>query len=185
MFNEVGFERATVDEIAARAGVSKATVYSHFRDKYALYAAYLSEESDGLRESVSCMLLGSEPVGEVGAALQRAGECLLALVLDPAIARFQRNVSAEVERFPELGQMLFDNGPAAMIRVIGDYLWRWHEHGALRIEDRHTAAVHFVMLCHGDLVIRSQFGVLPDPLQPAIVESARAAVAVFLRAYAA
>jgi TetR/AcrR family transcriptional repressor of mexJK operon len=183
LFSEVGFERACVDEIAARAGVSKATVYSHFHDKKALYAAYLSEEVDSLRESVRCMLLSAEPVGDIGVALREAGERLLALFLDPAIVNFYRNASAEIERFPELGQTLFDSGPAAMISVIGTYLSRWHERGALRLDDPHTAAIHFVMLCHGDLVARSQLGVLPDPLQPAIAETVRKAVDAFLLAY--
>jgi TetR/AcrR family transcriptional regulator, mexJK operon transcriptional repressor len=166
VFSEVGFERACVDVIAARAGVSKATVYSHFQDKKALYVAYLSEEIDALRASVRCMLLSAEPVGDVGLALREAGEKLLALFLDPAIVRFYRNASAEVERFPELGPMLFDNGPAAMISVISVYLSRWRDRGALRFEDPQVAALQFVMLCHGDLVARSQLGVLPDPLQP-------------------
>lgn len=183
MFSEVGFERACVDAIAAQAGVSKATVYTHFNDKQALYAAYLSEEVDSLRESVRCMLLSAEPVGDVGPALQAAGERLLALFLDPAIVKFYRNASAQVERIPELGQMLFDNGPAAMISVISIYLSRWQQRGALRLDDPDVAAVHFVMLCHGDLVARSQLEVLPEPLQPAITETVRQAVEVFLRAY--
>src|SRR5690554_6403787 len=117
-----------------------------------------------MRDSVRCMLLSGEPVGEIGPALQCAGERLLALFLDPALVRFYRNTSAEVERFPELGELLFDNGPGAMIKVISDYLWRWHEHGALRLDDPRVAAVQFVMLCHVELVVRSQLGVLPDPL---------------------
>ena len=185
VFRELGFERASVDQVAARAGVSKATVYNHFHDKKSLYAACLSEEADALRDGVRCMLLRSEPTGDIGAALQMAGERLLALFLDPTIVGFYRNTTAEVERFPELGQLLYDRGPAAMIAVITDYLRRWHEHGALRIDDPHTAAVHFVMLCHGDLVIRSQLGVLPDPLEPAITATVERAVAMFLAAHGA
>jgi TetR/AcrR family transcriptional repressor of mexJK operon len=185
VFRETGFERSSVDQVAARAGVSKATVYNHFHDKRALYVAYLSEEADTLRDSVRCMVSRSEPTGDVAAALQTVGERLLGLFLDPTIVGFYRNTSAEVERFPELGQLLFDRGPAAMIGVITSYLGRWREHGALRIADLHTAAVQFVMLCHGDLVVRSQLGVLPDPLAPAIVATVRQAVVVFLAAYAA
>lgn len=185
VFRETGFERTSVDQVAARAGVSKATVYNHFHHKRALYVAYLSEEADTLRDSVRCMLSRGEPTGDVAAALQTVGERLLGLFLDPTIVGFYRNTSAEVERFPELGQLLFDRGPAAIFGVITSYLGRWREHGALRIADLHTAAVQFVMLCHGDLVVRSQLGVLPDPLAPAIVATVRQAVAVFLAAYAA
>lgn len=183
VFREQGFERATVDRIAAAAGVSKATVYNHFQDKRALYAAYLSQEVDELRASVRCMLLRSEPSGDIRLALQNAGERLVELTLDPVVVRFYRNTSAEVERFPELGQLLFDNGPAAMIAVIGDYLHKWHARGTLRLGDPHTAAVHFVVLCHGDLIIRSQLGALPDPLKPTIVDTVGRAVTAFLDAY--
>lgn len=182
-FRDAGFERASVDQIAARAGVSKATVYHHFHDKQALYAAYLSEEADALRASVRCMLLRSEPVGEIVPALRSAGQRLLELALDPALVCFYRNTSAEVERFPELGQLLFDNGPAAMIGVISDYLRKWQDHGELLLPEPHTAAVQFVMLCHGDLVIRAQLGALPDPLQPAIVATVERAVDSFLAIY--
>src|SRR5690606_26182747 len=65
VFREMGFERSSVDQIAARAGVSKATLYNYFRDKQALYAACLSQEADALRDGVRCMLLRSEPTGDV------------------------------------------------------------------------------------------------------------------------
>jgi TetR/AcrR family transcriptional regulator, mexJK operon transcriptional repressor len=185
VFREAGFERAGVDQIAARAGVSKATVYHHFGDKQALYAAYLSEEADDLRASVRCMLLESEPSGEIEAALRCAGTRLLELALDPVLVRFYRNTSAEVERFPELGQLLFDNGPAAMFVVIGGYLKKWQAHGELVLPDPHAAAVQFVMLCHGDLFVRAQLGALPDPLQPAIAATVDRAVDAFLAIYRA
>ncbi len=183
VFRELGFERASVDHIAARAGVSKATVYNHFTDKKALYVAYLSEEVDALRESVRCMLLRSEPVGEIRPALQSAGERLLELFLDPTIVRFYRNTAAEIERFPDLGQRLFESGPAALIAVLTDYLQRWANRGALHLDDPRTAAVHFVMLCHGDLVVRSQLGALPTALGPAITRTVEQAVTAFLAAY--
>ena len=37
VFRELGFERASMDVIAARAGVSKRTVYAHFENKERLY----------------------------------------------------------------------------------------------------------------------------------------------------
>ena len=39
MFTLHGYERVSMDQIAAEAGVSKLTVYSHFGDKDALFAA--------------------------------------------------------------------------------------------------------------------------------------------------
>ncbi|HVI96538.1 MAG TPA: helix-turn-helix domain-containing protein, partial [Anaeromyxobacter sp.] len=53
VFGELGYERASVDLIAARAGVSKATVYNHFADKQALFVAAVVEECEALRPAVS------------------------------------------------------------------------------------------------------------------------------------
>jgi TetR/AcrR family transcriptional repressor of mexJK operon len=185
VFSEMGFERASVDQVAARAGVSKATVYNHFLDKKTLFVACFSEEADALRASVRCKLLGSEPAGDVASSLQAVGEHLLSLYLEPAIVALYRNTAAEVERFPELGRLLFERGPAAMQSAVAEYLRRWHDAGALKIDDPHNAAVQFLVLCRGDLACRSQFGVLPDPLAPAITTTVERAVAVFLAAYRA
>lgn len=185
VFSETGFERTSVDQIAARAGVSKATVYHHFLDKKTLFVACFSEEADALRERVRCRLLHSEPAGEVRPALQEVGEFMVTQALAPAIVALYRNTAAEVARFPELGRLLYERGPAAMQAAVAGYLRRWHDAGALAIADPHAAAIHFTHLCHGDLFWRSQFGVLPEPLAPTIAATVERGVAVFLAAYAA
>ncbi|HEY8379905.1 MAG TPA: TetR/AcrR family transcriptional regulator [Nannocystis sp.] len=185
VFAEMGYERASVDQVAARAGVSKATVYHHFLDKKTLFVACFSEEADALRAGLRCKLLREEPSGAVGPALQAVGEHLLQLFLAPAIVALYRNTAAEVARFPELGRALFERGPAAMQAAVAEYLRRWHEAGALKLADPHAAAVDFIMLCRGDLTCRAQFGVLPEPYEPVIKVAVERAVGVFLAAYGA
>jgi len=53
LLNEKGFDRVTVQDIADRAQVNRATFYSHFRDKYVLFD-YVAGESfrKALHESV-------------------------------------------------------------------------------------------------------------------------------------
>ena len=58
-----------------------------------------------------------------------------------------------------------------------------HARGALRIADVRTAAVQFLMLCHGDLVLRAQLGILGDSAEHKIQATVQGAVAVFVRAY--
>ena len=43
-FAELGFEGTSVEEIAARAGVSKPVVYEHFGGKEGLYAVVVDRE---------------------------------------------------------------------------------------------------------------------------------------------
>ena len=52
LFARDGYERTSVDAIAAEAGVSKRTVYSHYGDKENLFLLVLSETYDTMRERV-------------------------------------------------------------------------------------------------------------------------------------
>jgi TetR/AcrR family transcriptional regulator len=48
IFSEKGFEKATMDEIAARAGVAKGTIYYHFKSKEELFLFLVEEGVDVL-----------------------------------------------------------------------------------------------------------------------------------------
>ena len=52
LFARDGYERTSVDAIAAEAGVSKRTVYSHYGDKENLFLLVLRETYDTMRERV-------------------------------------------------------------------------------------------------------------------------------------
>jgi AcrR family transcriptional regulator len=180
-FAELGFERASVDLVAARAGVSKATVYNHFEDKKALFVACFSEEADAMREALVAML--REPEGEVEEALQRIGELTVTFVLSPAVEALYRHTIAEASRFPEIGRRLFERGPRVVQEALATALRRWDEKGALRIEHPRSAAIQFAALCNGDLLLRTQLGMRPPASE--VRESVRRAVRAFVAAYRA
>jgi TetR/AcrR family transcriptional repressor of mexJK operon len=181
VFNELGFERASVDLIASRAGVSKATVYNHFTDKKALFVACFVEEADAMRAELrACM---REPAGDVDSTLQLVGEKVLRVLLSPAVACLYRNTMAEAARFPDVGQMIFEHGPAVIYEAVGASLERWDRAGALRIDDPRSAAVQFVTLCQGDLVVRARLGILGTPTREEIRGTVERAVRTFVRAY--
>lgn len=79
--------------------------------------------------------------------------------------------------------MLFDRGPSALYDGIAAYLERWAGQDALRLDDPRAAAIQLVMLCHGDLVLRAQLGILGDGADTEVEGTVARAVAVFLRAY--
>jgi AcrR family transcriptional regulator len=53
LFAEKGFESVTVEEIAAKAGVSKPVVYEHFGGKEGLYAVVVDRETNALLDAVT------------------------------------------------------------------------------------------------------------------------------------
>ncbi len=183
IFGELGYERASVDRVAARAGVAKATVYSHFDDKRALYVACISEEADAQRHELRVAL--GEAGGRVEDSLQRVGEQLMRVLLSPPFVSLYRQATAEAERFPEVGALAFRRGPEVVYAAVAAWLRRWEARGALRLPDAHAAGVQFILLCQGDLVLRAHWGVAPRPTAAQARASVRRAVRTFLAAYAA
>lgn len=181
-FTEHGFERATVDDIAARAGVSKATVYNHFQDKRALFIAAFDDAADRLRGELKAVL--AEPSSDLQRTLQRAGERIVSIFVSPVALALHRNISSELARFPELGPALYERGPHLTYQQVAAFLAGWAGRGLLRLEDPYVAAVHFVMLCESDLVTRVRLGVT-DATPERIASSVRRGVDTFLRAYRA
>lgn len=78
-FARSGFRRARLEDVAARAGVSRALVYGYFESKAALLRAVRDQELAGWREAVEPGLRGAAGPGEaltvmVGETLRYARE---------------------------------------------------------------------------------------------------------------
>ena len=58
LFAEKGFELTSVEEIAARASVSKPVVYEHFGGKEGIYAVVVDREITGLTDALTGALTG-------------------------------------------------------------------------------------------------------------------------------
>jgi TetR/AcrR family transcriptional regulator len=56
VFSEKGFDKATMDDIAARANVAKGTIYYHFKSKEELFLFLVEEGVELLREGVDSKL---------------------------------------------------------------------------------------------------------------------------------
>ena len=72
LFADKGFEAVSVEEIAAKAGVSKPVVYEHFGGKEGLYAVVVDREMNDLLHSISDALTA----GSARALLEQAGMAL-------------------------------------------------------------------------------------------------------------
>jgi AcrR family transcriptional regulator len=73
LFAERGFDAASIEEIAHRAGVSKPVVYGHFGGKEGLYAAVVERESERLLGMLTAALSEGHP----RAVLQQAASAFL------------------------------------------------------------------------------------------------------------
>jgi AcrR family transcriptional regulator len=147
IFMQLGYGVASMDAIARQAGVSKATLYTHFDGKDALFAALVVLECRHLSDQIAQRAL-DEP--DIRVALRRLAEDFNNLLCTDESLAMYRIVVAETPRFPELGSIFYDSGPKVMIERIADLLRRAAERGLLNLPDAHLAAVQFISLVRGD-----------------------------------
>lgn len=80
LFPDSGFEGTSMDAIAADAGVSKLTVYSHFRDKETLFTAAIRERCE---EQMPEALFDVDLQGPVRGQLEAIARAFFTLVAAP------------------------------------------------------------------------------------------------------
>ncbi|MBE7184712.1 MAG: TetR/AcrR family transcriptional regulator [Methylobacterium mesophilicum] len=180
-FQELGYEGTSVDEIARRAGVSKPTLYTHFGDKQALFAASFARECQDYAETL--FNDGDPESGEcVEAKLRGIAHELVTFFVSPDAQCMFRSAVAEASRFPDLGRAYFKAGEATKkrIRLI---LERATERGLLAINDLDLAAHQFVVLCKADGFYKSLFMVEKTFSKSDIERIANGTVDLFLNGY--
>ncbi len=157
LFLDRGFVGASVEDVAARAAVSKQTVYKQFESKAALFVAVVQDMTGQASDRVQVEMRDPETPAEVTGALMGHGERLLNIALAPKLLRLRRLVISETDRFPELGRALYEGGPGRAIAGLAAALQRWADRGLLLLDDPTVAATQFNWLVMGDPVNRAMF----------------------------
>ena len=180
-FMEHGFGPASVDSIARNAGVSKATVYTRFASKEAMFEAVVERERK--RRHLDRVLANSDPDFE--ARLRAWAEGMVRLFIDPVTAKVYRMVLAESPRFPELGRAFYRSAPMASRERLAEQLAAHGAEAGLAIDDPLQAAADFIGLLRGDLQLRVLLDVEHQIDDSRIQAVADHAVWLFLKAYRA
>lgn len=157
LFLERRFDGVSMEEVAARAEVSKQTIYKQFESKAALFVAVVQVMTNQGSDRVQAEMPDPETEAEVRGALMGHGERLLNIVLTPRLLQLRRLVISETDRFPELGKALYEGGPGRAIAGLAAALRRWADRGLLALDDPMIAATQFNWLVMGDPVNRAMF----------------------------
>lgn len=180
IFQEQGYERASMEAISKRAGGSKRTLYGYFRDKEALAIECLRVGAVQENNSIDTFFEGID----LRAGFERFGLARLQTTLSPGALSLRR--------------MLWGEGGRAILKKwFGDIdasnsTWgrlatrmkQSMERGELRSADPWTAAQHFRGMLETDLIDRAVFG-FPTGVDDALMrQAAKDAADSFMRAYA-
>jgi AcrR family transcriptional regulator len=179
LFLDLGFDAASMGEIARAAGVSKGTLYVYFADKNRLFEAIVEEES--LEQGK--VVFNLDPARDVTTTLMEFGQAYIQLLCRPGVGSATRTVMAIAERMPEVGRRFYENVVALTIRRLAAYLDARVKAGDLEIEDRELAATQFMQMCQATLFQPFIFQAAPAPSAARIAHVVKSATRIFLAAY--
>jgi TetR/AcrR family transcriptional repressor of mexJK operon len=180
LFLRHGFEATTMDAIAREAGVSKATVYAHAKNKQELFAGIVAGRAALIYGSVE--LQGAESAAPED-ALNRFARHFIQLILSPEAQGIYRLVVAEAPRNPELGRIFFEQGPRAVTQRLAAILEAQVKTGHLDIDDPLAAAQEFLGMLHGKFHLPCVLGVAGQPPVAELERAAERVVRTFLKVY--
>jgi AcrR family transcriptional regulator len=182
VFVREGYARASVDAIAAEAGVSKRTIYDYYGDKRRLFLAVIQETSSAQAGEFQKMLDRTlARTDDLQAALLSFGrEFATAVARSPQRSAVMRLFIGEAAHFPELVSSWRPVGPAQ--QALAARLRSIAEQHALDIHDPIEAAEHFGVLVTSTVNNRSLFGTV-DIDDEEIDRLVTSGVNAFLRAY--
>lgn len=181
VFTARGFDAASMNDIAAAAGVSKGTLYVYFQDNEHLFVALIEREREAQkRGAFEALNDDSDPVRALG----NFGLCLVRMINGEFAVSAHRVVIGVAERMPDLGRGFYENGPMLGAGLISRYLDRMVAEGKLVIADTNLAAVQFIDLCQSTLTRPRLFNAVRTPPSEAEIRHVVGeAIAMFMARY--
>lgn len=184
VFARDGYERTSVDDIAAEAGVAKPTIYNHFGGKEELFRQVIID-SALYTNTATLAAIETIPLRstDLGCDFIRVGENLVGCLQDPRTMTLQRLLWAEIGHFPDLFDAVREQTAKPIIEALAGRLAILANAGYLDVPDPIRAANQFIALISDELRTLTALGTKQVSID-VWRDSVGAGVETFLRAYA-
>jgi TetR/AcrR family transcriptional repressor of mexJK operon len=182
LFLRQGYASTTMDTIAAKAGVSKATLYAYFPGKSEVFIAIAMNEVELL--SAALADIGSKSELPLQDKLEAIGLRVVRTQLKPENVDLFRIVISQATGFPNLGKTMSERCRAPLRAVVAAVMADARGAGLLRAASAEHAAIAFLTMMRGDMLLNA----LMDPASQPVPEADLRAhiheqVALFLLAF--
>lgn len=153
-----GFERTSIEAIAAAAGMAKRTVYARYGDKTTLFKAALTRAIE--EWIVPVEQLQAAETDDFEDTLLAIGRILVANVLRPGGLRLLRLTNAVSGHMPEIGAFNVQKGTEPTLDYLADLFRRRLGPDGISAQDAELAAEAFIDLVPGGPANASARGVV-------------------------
>ncbi|MBP2368722.1 TetR/AcrR family transcriptional regulator [Pseudonocardia parietis] len=182
LFLAHGYAATSMDEVAARAAVSKQTVYKQFVDKQRLFAAIITGDIEEAEELTRSLVDALPQTQNLERDLREFARRHVVEVLAPHLLRMRRLLIGEADRFPDLAAAWYSRGPEQAHATFAGWFTTLAQRGLLHVPDPALAAEHFNWLILAAPINRAMFTGTEEPVER-LHYYADEAVRVFLAAY--
>jgi len=183
VFLERGLTGASIDEIAARAGAGKPTIYARFPGKEALFAAVVMREVETKVARIESQIHAE---GSLEMRLRGMAVGVLDRALQSETIDLMRLSVSEARRFPDLASsvhsMACERGAEPVARLLGEVAQSgdFGASSAFAPERLPATARFFLDLIFAPIVMKALFGEKLEVLRTQIEPHAARSVGIFL-----
>jgi AcrR family transcriptional regulator len=164
IFFEKGYERACIDDLIARVGGSKRTIYNTFESKEGLFTAVvreiLTEHGRQIHAIADSDAAGGTDLKQIVREYARA---MQHIVFAPRLLALYRLVVGESARFPHLAKAWYDEGPRKVAVELTNILERHKAKGEISVSDCSMAAEQFLGLVRDNNYMAVMLGLCSPP----------------------
>ena len=133
LFLKEGFDRCSMDSIAAAAGVSKQTVYSHFANKEELFKSCIAG-----KVQLYDLRVDASVHGDLESGLAAFADGFLRLISDPPAVKMWRLMVNGADVHRHVAEMFHETGPEESLTSLARFLEQHSDR--LDIDDYDAAA---------------------------------------------
>ncbi len=186
LFQEMGYERTSMNEVAKRVGGSKATLYNYFSSKEELFETVVRRYSTLFLTEAAAELRDSGPVPlSLEEKLTRFGEKMLSVLTSENQAmQIYRCVISEAGR-SDIGRLFFESGPKESMEKLGELFAGAMNNGELAPANPMLRASQFTSLIKAETEVMMFSRELPRCTDEQIRQMVKNGVSLFMKGAAA
>ena len=177
LFLKNGYAATTMDDVAKKAGLTKQTVYSYYRNKDVLFQVMILSLCERKTPADADYIPDDVPFETL---MTNIGSKLLDLITSAEVLATTRLVIAESERHPKVAKAYYESGTQQIVHMISGFLQVMNKRGVTAIPNTESAASYFLAMIKGQHYVRMILRVKPASSEAMKLAHVKECVRIFV-----